>query len=210
MEPRAAGQDRSLKSNFAPNFIPQDAPGGVDPRYTFGTAPINHLIRHIATRGHEVGLHPHLNSYLTPASIKAQADVLRLACKDNAAPQPVGGQMPQTPAAWANAGMGYDSSLGYAERPGFRAGTCFDYPGFDPVACVPLGLMIRPLVAMEVTVISTAYLGLGTGAVALAQFTAIKEACRKVSGRFTFLWHNDGLGPHSPANRALYTQVLDA
>jgi len=36
--------------------------------------------------------------------------------------------------AWADAGMDYDSTLSYADRPGFRCGTCSEYPAFDPVA----------------------------------------------------------------------------
>lgn len=40
---------------------------------------------------------------------------------------------PTTLQAWNDAGMDYDSTLGYADSPGFRCGTCFEYPAFNPI-----------------------------------------------------------------------------
>ncbi len=59
--------------------------------------------------------------------------------------------------------MSYDSTLGYADHAGFRCGTCFEYPAFDPVADKQLNLRIRPLIAMECSVTADRYMGLGTG-----------------------------------------------
>lgn len=66
------------------------------------------------------------------------------------------------PESMADAGMSYDSTLGYADRPGFRCGTCFEYTAFDVVSDQPLSLRIRPLIAMDCTVIAERYLGLGS------------------------------------------------
>jgi hypothetical protein len=92
--------------------------------------------------------------------------------------------------AWADAGMAYDSTLSYADRPGFRCGTCFEYPAFDPVTQEALSLRVRPLIAMECTVMAPQYMGLGPGDAALAKFMALKNSCRAVGGCFTLLWHN--------------------
>ena len=110
--------------------------------------------------------------------------------------------------AWDEAGLDYDSTLSYADAPGFRCGTCFEYPAFDPVANESLRLRIRPLVAMECTVIARRYLGLGDGEQAFARFKALKDACRAVRGRFTLLWHNSHL--ESARHKSLYCRVLDA
>jgi len=64
---------------------------------------------------------------------------------------------------WEQAGFQYDSTLSYADRPGFRCGTCHPYPMFDPMAQRPLRLIQRPLIAMECSVIAPRYLGLGYG-----------------------------------------------
>ena len=66
---------------------------------------------------------------------------------------------PTTMMALESAGMSYDSSLGYADYAGFRCGTCFEYPGFNPVSQQALCLRIRPLIAMECSVMDIAYIG---------------------------------------------------
>ena len=102
--------------------------------------------------------------------------------------------------------MAYDSSLGYADRPGFRCGTCFEYPAFDPLADKSLSLRIRPLIAMETTILAPHYLGLGTGALAFEKFDQLKQSCQAVKGCFTLLWHNCQL--EKLEERRLYQRVL--
>lgn len=94
----------------------------------------------------------------------------------------------------------------YADRPGFRCGTCFEYPAFDPVAQEALSLRIRPLIAMKCTVTSSLYMGLGTGTEALEVFTALKNTCRAIGGSFTLLWHNSEM----KRSKELYKKVLIA
>jgi len=115
-------------------------------------------------------------------------------------------QQPTTLYGWEGAAMDYDSSLGYADRPGFRAGTCFDFPAFDIVADRALRLRIRPLIAMEVTVMRPKYMSLGDGERAFQKFKEMKDACRAVGGTFTLLWHNTQFRLLS--ERALYERVL--
>jgi hypothetical protein len=162
---------------------------------------IRHLMRRIHQRGHEIGLHPSYSTYQKPQLIRHEADRLRKICAEEGIVQTEwGGRMhylrweqPTTLRAWADAGMVYDSTLSYADRPGFRCGTCFEYPAFDPVAGEVLSLRVRPLVAMECSVIDKSYLGLGSGDAALAKFMQMKTTCRAVSGCFTVLWHNSSL-----------------
>ncbi|WP_234909911.1 polysaccharide deacetylase family protein, partial [Vibrio anguillarum] len=117
-------------------------------------------MRRIHERGHEIGLHPSYGTFQQPELIKQEAERLKRICAEESIDQHVwGGRMhylrweqSTTMRAWAGAGMTYDSTLGYADRPGFRCGTCFEYPAFDPVAQEQLNLRIRPLVVMECTV----------------------------------------------------------
>lgn len=99
-------------------------------------------------------------------------------------------EQPTTMRAWDNAGMTYDSTLGYADRPGFRCGTSHEYPAFDPTAQEQLSLRIRPLVVMECTVIDRIYLGLGVTDAAEDKINLLKRRCKQVGGQFGFLWHN--------------------
>lgn len=115
-------------------------------------------------------------------------------------------EQPTTMYGWEMASMDYDSTLGYADRPGFRCGTCFEYPAFDPVANETLNLRIRPLVVMECSVILDKYLGLGTTDAAATNILKIKNKCAAVGGSFTLLWHNSQY--FSAHERNLYTKLL--
>lgn len=159
---------------------------------------ITNLMRRIHERGHEVGLHPSYGTFQKPELIKQEAERLKQICKvENIEQAEWGGRMhylrweqSTTLRAWEDAGMDYDSTLGYADRPGFRCGTCHEYPAFDPVKLERLHLRIRPLVAMECTVIDPIYLGLGVSNLAEERMKILKERCRQVGGTFCLLWHN--------------------
>lgn len=174
---------------------------------------IRSLIRRIHQRGHEIGLHPSYNSYQAPQVIAAEAARLRhVAMEEGVEQVEWGGRMhflrwaqPITMRAWEQAGMTYDSTMSYADRPGFRCGTCFEYQAIDPVTREALRLRIRPLIAMECTVMAPRYMALGNGEVALKKFRELKSACIAVNGCFTLLWHNSNFGR---AERSLYEAVL--
>jgi peptidoglycan/xylan/chitin deacetylase (PgdA/CDA1 family) len=189
---------------------------GLDADYEPEHPVIRELMRRIHARGHEIGLHPSYNTYQHPEAIVAEARRLRAVTDQEGIHQAEwGGRMhflrwehPSTMNGWNQAGMDYDSTLSYADRPGFRCGTCFEYPAFDPVAQRALNLRIRPLIAMECTVMAPRYMGLGIGEAAFAKFKELKDACRAVGGCFTLLWHNSQFD--SAEERALYRDVLSA
>lgn len=172
-----------------------------DADYNIDHPVIRTLIREIHARGHEVGLHPSYLTYKRPELIKQEFERLRTICLEEKVHQKEwGGRMhylrwqhPTTLQAWDDAGLDYESTLSYADRPGFRCGTCFEYPAFNPVEQTILKIRIRPLIAMESTVISSQYLGLGLTYEAKQKFLELKNTCEKVSGVFTLLWHNSEL-----------------
>lgn len=159
---------------------------------------IKKMMLEIYKRGHEVGLHPSYNSYNNPEQINFEAQRLKKVCKELGIEQSQwGGRMhflrwshPTTLQAWNDAEMSYDSTLGYADRPGFRCGTCHEYTGFNPVTDTILHIKIRPLIIMDCSVIAQHYMGLGYTKKALNQIIKYKRICEKVEGNFTFLWHN--------------------
>ncbi|HCA07575.1 polysaccharide deacetylase family protein [Chryseobacterium sp.] len=80
-----------------------------------------------------------------------------------------------------------DSTLGYAENEGFRCGTSKDYYYFDLNNNTKTSLILRPLVAMDITLIDYRKLSIEEG------YNMVKELNRKCEffgGNFTFLWHN--------------------
>lgn len=159
---------------------------------------IRNLMRRIHQRGHEIGLHPSYNTFQQPELIKQEAERLKGICAEEGIEQSQwGGRMhylrweqPTTLRAWANAGMSYDSTLGYADRPGFRCGTCHEYPAFDPVVQEQLSLRIRPLVVMDGTLVEEQYCAIQDSQSLKGLVSRLKKNCRLVGGDFTFLIHN--------------------
>ena len=185
-----------------------------DADYQVEHPALRHLMSRIHQRGHEIGLHPSYGTYQKPQLIRQEADRLRKICAEEGIVQAEwGGRMhylrwehPTTMRAWADAGMTYDSTLGYADRPGFRCGTCFEYPAFDPVAQQVLSLRVRPLIAMECTIIDSNYMGLGTSNEALTKFIELKSITRVLNGCYSLLWHNSQF--MNKDNKMLYESVL--
>lgn len=156
------------------------------------------ILRRVADRGHEVGLHPSYLTHRDPQAIRDEFSSLRAACARLGIEQPSwGGRQhylrwtnPVTWQAWADAGLDYDSTLTFADEPGFRSGTCRPYPAFNLHTREELDLVERPLVVMDGTLFDYKRLG---PAEALATIEHLSARCRRVSGEFTLLWHNDRL-----------------
>jgi len=97
---------------------------------------------------------------------------------------------PETARNLEQAGISYDTTLGYADHPGFRCGTCFEYHMYDLIERKPLRLKQRPLIVMEESVIDDCYLGMGYADEALDLMRTLKKRALQFGGDFTLLWHN--------------------
>jgi hypothetical protein len=207
-------EKRGLKSAFY--FITDRPCGATDGHYAVADAPIRTLLAAVLARGHEVGLHASYGSWQSSDQFGKEVRVLREAVTAaGGEPGPWGGRQHylrwRTPASlsgWAEAGAAYDSTMGFAEVAGFRAGTCQEYPWFDVAQERRLALRERPLVVMDCTLTDAHYMGLGRGPEAVAAAVRLKQRCRLHGGIFTLLWHNSRLV--RPDDRHLYLQILDA
>jgi len=185
-----------------------------DADYELEHPAIRHLMRNIHKRGHEIGLHPSFNSFKDTNALRNESAHLRSICQQEEILQPTFGarmhflrwSQPHTQRALVTAGITHDASLGYADHAGFRCGTCIDYQAFDPISRKPLPLRIKPLIAMEASVIEPSYMAMGLENEALQIFNELKQACKRVGGTFSLLWHNSSLV--SAAERDLLQEIL--
>lgn len=151
-------------------FIPENTDPRLDNRVSLDDPRMRALLRDIHARGHEIGLHPGYNTYKHPEALARSVATLRRLLDAEGIDQPqLGGrqhylrwEMPTTARLWDDNGLDYDSTLSYADRPGFRCGTCREYPLYDLAERRPLRLRERPLIVMECSVIADRYLGLAT------------------------------------------------
>jgi hypothetical protein len=150
--------ERGVRSSFyfcmtsGRGYHPEE--GYWDPSYTEGNPGFSQTLPDLRKRGFEVGLHGSYDSgsYRNPAALVREKERLERIVKG-----PVfGGRQhylrfiaPQTWAAYEQAGMLYDSTLGYHDRIGFRAGMAAPFRPFDPRRGAPFDLWELPLMVMD-------------------------------------------------------------
>jgi hypothetical protein len=106
-------------------------------------------------------------------------------------------------------GFAYDTTLGYAERPGPRAGFSFPFRPWDVADGAPLRIFELPLVLMDVTLAEERYLGLSPEA-AWEEVERVLDHLHDVGGCASILWHNDRFDPvYGRGWGRLYERLLD-
>jgi len=175
-------------------FLANREPSARDGHYRIEDPWIRLLIARVHGRGHEVGLHASFDSYRDPTRTSDEFTRLRaVAERAGVRQEHWGGRQhylrwanPTTWRNWDEAGLGYDSTLAYADAVGFRAGTCHAYRVFDLERRRPLALRERPFQAMDATLFS--YMSLSTDA-ARNSVVELAAQCRRHRGSLGILWH---------------------
>lgn len=186
-----------------------------DNGYSIDHPYLRQLMRDIHARGHEIGFHPSYETFLDPDRTRKEFLKLRQVCKEEKIEQGTWGgrqhylrwKAPDTWRNWVEAGLTYDSTLGYADFAGFRCGTCHDYPAFDLEKGKALPLTERPLVVMEGSLLGSQYMAL-THQQALSEVQKLKSQCRKFGGQFSLLWHNSSF--QNEKDWELYQMILES
>jgi hypothetical protein len=184
-----------------------------DGDYALDDPAARRVLRAISGRGHEVGLHPSYGTYRNGGATRAEFESLLRVCEEERIRQHEWGgrqhflrwENPTTWVNWAEAGLEYDSTLGFPDAAGFRSGVCFEYPAFDVRAREPLRLRERPLIVMDATLTDYEGLSLDAGA---DRALGLKRICRTFGGDFVLLWHNNRLVRRS--ERRAYRKILEA
>lgn len=205
-----ASERHGLRSAFY--FMGGHASSAHDPGYPLDDEWLRKVMRAIDERGHEIGVHPSYTTFRDPGRLAAELERVREAARAAGVRRDVSGgrqhflrwENPTTWRSWDEAGLEYDSTLGYAETCGFRCGTCHPYPVFDLKERRALKLVERPLVAMETALLTYERRSPESAAGEMLRLAAV---CRRFGGEFTFLWHNNRLA--TPAERAAYARVVE-
>ena len=192
-------EENGLQSDFY--FIPKHSAGEIDGYYSLDDPEIRQLIRRIKDRGHNLGYHASYNSFLDSNTMIDEFDSLLRVFKELGVDQgSYGGrqhflrwQNPITWQNWTDAGLEFDSTLGFSEYIGFRSGTCYEHTVFNLIAGEQLPLKERPLTVMDVTLFA------GYGQMNLSWEEVVSRSvdlyktCKMFDGDFSLLWHNNHL-----------------
>ena len=195
-------------------IIAAQTAGHIDGHYQLEEPRIRDLLQRIHQRGHELGLHGSYNSYLNKMQISTEVNRLKNYLKSSQIHQKHMGNR-QHYLRWSSlhtaayldaAGLRYDSSLSFADHAGFRSGTCFEYPMYDINKRQALSIKQRPLILMEQSILSDAYLGIKDPEQALNLMLLYKKTCAFYKGQFTLLWHNSNLTKQK--EQSMYLELI--
>ena len=170
------------------------------------------LVSTVLEGGAEVGLHGSYTAAEDPARLEEEKRALE------ALAGPVRGQRyhylrvdPHANLApLERLGFRYDSSLGFAEAPGFRAGIAQPFRPWSLELDRPLDLLELPLAVMDVTYSEERFLGVPSRAAA-KRLDGFLDQAAKQGGGFAVLWHTDKFDPSSSKGwDRLYLRLLEA
>lgn len=195
-------KDRGLHSAF---YWQTAAPSPWDAGYDIETPRIRAIVETLA-EDFEAGIHPGYYTFGSPQRLFEEVARLRRVIGG----VPIGGRQhylrwsPSTWKAWEDAGLAYDSTVGFADAMGFRAGTCIPYRPWLFEENRESRILEIPLVVMDCTPVR--YMMLNDHET-LSAVRALIERCKAVGGVFTLLWHNASVIERPYA--ALYPQILE-
>jgi hypothetical protein len=169
------------------------------------------LVETLRDTGAEVGLHGSYTAAEDPARLQREKAALEVLSG------PVFGHRyhylradpHRNLATLAQAGLRYDTTLGFPDAVGFRAGIARPFRPWDFDADAPLELLEIPLAAMDATLAEERYLGLSARR-AEPQLMRLLDWGAAHGGAFAILWHPDRFDPLTSAGwDRLYSRLLD-
>lgn len=182
-----------------------------DKNYKIESGFVQDIIENITLRDHFLGVHPSYLSGDNEKSFNKSIEEIEAGYVVNSLK--AGRQhylrlsIPQHWRNWESAKMDWDSSLGFAEEPGFRCGTCLPFPVFDVEKRVQLDLFERPLIFMEQS--SMSYLNESSEEMLQRSFS-LMETVKKYNGEFVLLWHNSSFNnPDLKGYEGVYESILE-
>ena len=201
----SVSESKGLKSYF---FFMSGGQTNYDNKYDLNEA--KDLIDQIKSRGHYIGIHPSYNAYFDSMILSSEIKNLEL----------VSGQkisfgrghflryeVPLTARLWEENKLHWDSSLTYADEPGFRCGVCYDFSIFDFLQSKTLNLNEKPLILMEATLLD--YKKYNNSEI-IDIFSYFENKVKKYNGNFVILWHNSSfnIGPYKKC-KSTYKTIFE-
>ena len=162
----------------------------------------------LRSHGHEVGIHMNFHGWDNVDSLKEQQDVLHSTFH-----APITGgrghylrfDSRKSWGIWSEAGLQYDTTVGYAYDLGFRAGIAGPFRPFDFSSNAPAKLLEIPMNVMD-----GAFMSQEPGS-DIQEALDMLEVVSGIGGAFSLLWHSGALNnPEYPGWSEAYEGLLRA
>lgn len=195
--------DKNLKSTF---FFIARSWEKFHYRYNISKIKFRKLFDDILNDGHEIALHTSKFAFDHPVRIMKEKNKL-----EQLTGLPVKGvrqhylrlRFPKIWQYFEQANCDYDSSCGYNNSIGFRAGTCFPFPTYNfehqklnRLLELPISIMDYPLIEYKNTITER-----------WEKFIELFETIQRSKGLFNILWHPHNLA--EPSFRPFWQKMLD-
>jgi hypothetical protein len=174
-------------------FLAAAKRGPLDKNHSPALPEFRQLVRSIASWA-DTGVHPSAQSNQSDQLLHSEVEVVAamtgkrvLASRQHFLLI----QVPETFRRLLSNGINHDYSMGWADVPGYRAGTAFDFQWYDLLADAPTELRIHPFQVMDVTLKN--YLQLDCKEAQVYVNTMISYA-KLIGIPFTCIWHNSSFG----------------
>lgn len=161
-----------------------------DVTYDPDSARVRGILRALTDDAHEVGLHGSLETVRDGSRFVAQrAHLERLTGRPATGVRQhfLRRRIGQTEAAMSRAGFSYDSTCGFADRNGFRAGIADVFPMWDAVTDRAVALEQLPFCWMDRA--QSKYQGNEDPARWIEEALRLADACAAVGGLWCGIWH---------------------
>ena len=148
--PRLAKRERQAAITASYYFIPRKK-HAKDANYSLDQPRAREFVRQVETLGMEVGVHGSFTSLDTAAGLASEFGLLGENGFSAAGERQhwLRFTLDRLIPAVAAAGAQYDTSIGWSDRAGFRAGACFAFPPYDFEREAPANFLEMPLAAMD-------------------------------------------------------------
>lgn len=180
--------------------------GPLDSGYRLQSRPLRSLPGMLNGEDIEFGLHPGYETYRDSDALRREVERF----VEFFGIPPRGGRQhylrwdTSTWDLWEDFGFAYDATVGFADAPGFRAGTCIPYRPWSTRRRRELNLFEVPLIVMDAAILDGPVDELDQR---VANARLLIDACQQVGGVFSMLWHNDRF--IDDVDRLVYRRMLD-
>lgn len=199
-------EKRGIKSHF---FFMSGGTSKFDNNFSINQPFVKKIREKIRSRGHLIGFHPSYNSYNNQKQWEEEYFILSTEISQKVK---IGRQhylrfeIPTTWQIWEDNNMKWDSTLSYADKEGFRCGTCYEYSVFNILSRKKLKLKEMPLEVMEGSLVD--YQKLPPEKVE-EKITKLIEKVKKYNGSFVLLWHNSSFNSEFWARyQGIYEKIV--
>jgi len=201
-------QERELGFSSVWYFLNRDG-SPHDAKYDFTEKRVQSLIQFLQREGCEIGLHGSMKAATNQVDMANAYGLLQSGCGSvikGARQHFLMMKYPQTLQIQQNAGLKYDTTLGFAEHEGFRNSYCYPFKPFDHVNDTMLDIWEFPLTVMDTTLFGYREL---TDVEMLASAQNLINEITRFGGLFVLLWHNCNFDEYQyPGITVLYKQLL--